>query len=152
MPNLRQSVIEDFWQRKDPRMARILGWMESMEDWMLDDNEDVASSIFALANTLEKVSGKEVVTNADDLLKAMAYMSSPRALRLMNWLEEHFPQGVTVSLTKHARENEDDETAALLLDRLNTLNRLSLLSKIFAPHRTKMIIDVLKDMEKMPDS
>lgn len=150
MPNLRQSVIEDFWQRKDPRMARILGWMESMEDWMLDDNDEVASSIFALANTLEKVSGKDIVANSDDILKAMAYMSSPRALRLLSWFEDHFPQGVSVALTKKAEESET-ETSALLLDRLNTLNRLSLLSKIFSPHRTKMIVDILKDMESSPD-
>ena len=55
MPNLRSSMIDSFWQKKDKRMHRILGWMESMEDWMLDDNEDVANSIYALANTLERV-------------------------------------------------------------------------------------------------
>lgn len=149
MPNLRQSIIEDFWHRKDPRMARILGWMESMEDWMLDDNEEVASSIFALAGTLEKISGKEVLENSEEIIKAMAYMSSPRALRLMEWFDEHFPQGISVSLTRKAQET-DDETASLLLDRLNTLHRLSLLSKIFSPHRTKLIVELLQESENSP--
>lgn len=149
MPNLRQSIIEDFWHRKDPRMARILGWMESMEDWMLDDNEEVASSIFALAGTLEKISGKDVINNSDEIIKAMAYMSSPRALRLMEWFDEHFPQGISVNLTRKAQEM-DDETASLLLDRLNTLHRLSLLSKIFSPHRTKLIVELLQENENSP--
>lgn len=149
MPNLRQSVIEEFWHKKDPRMARILGWMESMEDWMLDDDEDVAGGIFALANTLEKVSARSVIENSEDLLKAMAYMSSPRALRLLEWFEEHFPNGVSVALTQKAREN-DSESAALFLDRLNTLNRLSLLSKIFSPHRTKIIVNILNEADATP--
>lgn len=149
MPNLRQSIIEEFWHRKDPRMARILGWMESMEDWMLDDNEEVSNNIFALANTLEKVSGKDIITNADDIIKLMAYMSSPRALRLMEWFDEHFPQGVSVALTQRAHDLKTD-SAALLLDRLNTLNRLSLLSKIFSPHRTRLIVSVLQEQENAP--
>lgn len=144
MPNLRQSIIEEFWQKKDPRMARILGWMESMEDWMLDDNEDVAEVIFVLANTLERVSKNDIVKNSEDLIKAMAYMSSPRALRLMEWFDERFPQGVSVDLTQKALEMKGDERAELLLDRFQTLQRLSLLSKIFSPHRTRMIVDLLQ--------
>ena len=144
MPNLRQSMIEDFWQKKDPRMARILGWMESMEDWMLDDNEDAAASIFALANTLERVSRKDVLDNSAELIQALSYMSSPRALRLMEGFDEHFPKGVSVELTQRALNMKDDERAALLLDRFNTLHRLSLLTKMFAPHRTKLIVDLLQ--------
>ena len=145
MPNLRQSIIEDFWNKKDPRMARILGWMESMEDWMLDDNEDAANSIFALANTLERVSRKDILEHAPELIQAMAYMSSPRALRLMEWFDEHFPQGISVEITQRALSMKDDERAALLLDRFNTLHRLSLLTKMFAPHRTRMIVDLLRE-------
>lgn len=144
MPNLRQSIIEEFWQKKDPRMARILGWMESMEDWMLDDNEDVAENIFVLANTLERISRNDIVKNSEDLIKVMAYMSSPRALRLMEWFDERFPQGVSVDITQKALDMKGDERAELLLDRLNTLQRLSLLSKMFSPHRTRMIVDLLQ--------
>ena len=149
MPNLRQSIIEEFWHRKDPRMARILGWMESMEDWMLDDNEDVASNIFSLANTLEKISSTDLMNNSEELIKVMAYMSSPRALRLLEWFDEHFPHGVSVALTQKAQELDNDE-GNLLLDRLNTLHRLSLLSKIFSPHRTRMIVDLLQEQENSP--
>ena len=144
MPNLRASLIEEFWTKKDPRMARILGWMESMEDWILDDNEDASESIFALANTLERTSRQNVLANAEDLVKMMAYLSSPRALRLMEWFDEHFPKGVAVEITEKAAEMADDEHAELLLDRFNTLHRLSLLSRMFAPHRTRMIVGLLQ--------
>lgn len=147
MPNLRRSIIDSFWQKKDKRMHRILGWMESMEDWMLDDNEDVANSIYSLANTLERVSKKDVINNSEELIQAMAYMSSPRALRLLEWFDEHFPQGVSLELTQKALAMKDDDAAALLLDRLNTLHRMSLLSKIFNSSRTKVIINLLQQQE-----
>ena len=144
MPNLRQSIVEDFWQKKDARMYRILSWMESMEDWMLDDNEDVANSIFVLANTLERASRDNIIEYSHELIQAMAYMSSPRALRLMEWFDEHFPDGLSVEITNQALQMKDDEHSALLLDRFNTLNRLSLLGKMFSPGRTKKIINLLK--------
>ena len=150
MPNLRQSIIEQFWQKKDPRMARILGWMESMEDWMLDDNEEAAESIYMLANTLERVSRNDVLEHSEDLIKIMAYMSSPRALRLMEWFDEHFPKGVSVELTQKAASIKDDECAELLLDRFNTLHRLSLLGRMFSPHRTRLIVDLLQQNTTAP--
>lgn len=153
MPNLRSSMIDSFWQKKDKRMHRILGWMESMEDWMLDDNEDVANSIYALANTLERVAEKDIVNNAEKLIEAMAYMSSPRALRLLEWFDEHFKQGgVSLKLTQKALSMKDNDRAALLLDRFNTLHRMSLLSKIFSPARTKVIVSLLQQHENSHNS
>jgi len=141
-------MIDSFWQKKDKRMHRILGWMESMEDWMLDDNEDVANSIFALANTLERVSRKDVLTNSEELIQAMAYMSSPRALRLLEWFDQHFAgSGVSVEFTQKALSMKDNDSAALLLDRFNTLHRMSLLSKIFSPNRTKTIVTLMQQHE-----
>lgn len=147
MPNLRKSIVENFWEKKDKRMFRILGWMESMEDWMLDENEEIANSIYALANTLERVSKKDILNNAEELIHAMAYMSSPRALRLMEWFDEHFSQGISIELTQKALSMKDNEQAQLLLDRFDTLNKLSLLSKIFSTQRTKLIVSLLKQQE-----
>lgn len=150
MPNLRRSIIDNFWLKKDRRMHRVLGWMESMEDWMLDENEDVANSIYALANTLERVSKKDVIENAEELIQAMAYMSSPRALRLLEWFDEHFTQGVSLEFTQKALAMKGDERAEILLERFNTLHKMSLLSKIFKPQRTKMIISLMQQQQNNP--
>lgn len=144
MPNLRQSIIEQFWQKKDPRMARILGWMESMEDWMLDDDEEVAARIYSLANTLERADRSDILNNSEDMIKIMAYMSSPRALRLMEWLDTQFESGTSVELTQKAA-GSDDECGQLMIDRFQTLHRLNLLSRIFAPHRSRIISEILRE-------
>ena len=145
--NLRQSVLEDHWRKKDPRLSRILGWMESMEDWMLDDDQEIMDSILSFSTVLEKTSSVRVVENADRLIEIMAYMSAPRAMRLMSWLEERFPDGVSRELLSNAIDMQGDPTADLLVDRLDTLERLSLLSRMFSPARTREIVGILKDVQ-----
>lgn len=145
--NLRQSVLEDYWRKKDPRLSRILGWMESMEDWMLDDDQEIMDSILSFSSVLERTSSSRVAENADRLIEIMAYMSAPRAMRLMSWLEERFPDGVSREILNNAIDMQGDPTADLLIDRLDTLERLSLLCRLFSPARTREIVGILKDFQ-----
>ena len=142
--NLRQSVLEEHWRKKDPRLSRILGWMESMEDWMLDDDQEIMDSILSFSTILERTSPEKIIENADRLIEIMAYLSAPRAMRMMSWMEEKFPEGISKELLNNAVDMQGDPTADLLVDRLDTLDRLSLLSRLFAPARTREIIDILK--------
>lgn len=145
--NLRQSVLEDFWRKKDPRLSRILGWMESMEDWMLDDDQEIMDSILSFSSVLERTSSTRIAENADRLIEIMAYMSAPRAMRLMSWMEEQFPDGVSREILNNAIDMQGDPTADLLIDRLDTLERLSLLCQLFSPTRTREIVSILKDFQ-----
>lgn len=145
MPNLRQSVIEQFWQKKDPRMARILGWMESMEDWMLDDDEDVAEKIYSLASSLERADKEDIIDNSEHLIKVMAYMSSPRSLRLLEWFDSQYADETSVVIIKSAEEMGDDACGKILIDRLQTLQRLNLLSRIFSPSRSRVVAEILNE-------
>lgn len=150
--NLRQSVLEEHWRKKDSRLSRILGWMESMEDWMLDDDPDVMDLILAFSATLERTTAEKIIDNADRLIEIMAYLSAPRAMRLMSWLEERFPEGVSRELLNNAVDMQGDPTADLLVDRLDTLERLSLLSRLFEPARTREIIDILKTAQAQAEA
>jgi hypothetical protein len=144
MPNLRQSVLESFWNNKNQRLARILGWMESMEDWILDDQPTASSKIFELAAALERTTPDRLMDSSQDLAEALAYMSSPRSLRVIQWLDENFGQDACMSLVTHAANNQDiDSSAALMLDRFQRLNQINLLGHIFAPSRSRSILDLL---------
>ncbi len=116
-----------------------------MEDWMLDDNEEAADAINVMAETLETAKRQTVVDNADYLIKVMAYMSSPRALRLLVWFDTHFGENVSVDLTAFAAETKHDPCSVLFLDRFETLHRLDLLSTLFHPRRTRLIAEILQD-------
>lgn len=144
MPNLRQSVIETFWNTKNPRLARILGWMETMEVWILDDRPKASGKIFELAAALERTSTDLLAESAQELTDALAYMSSARALRLVQWMDEMFGQDASMDLMTHATDNQEvDNSAALMLDRFQRLNRLNLMGHIFAPQRSRAILDLL---------
>ena len=126
----------------------IIGYYYNKKRRVLYNNDYyVANSIYALANTLERVSKKDVIENAEELIQAMAYMSSPRALRLLEWFDEHFTQGVSLEFTQKALAMKGDERAEILLERFNTLHKMSLLSKIFKPQRTKMIIRLMQQQQ-----
>jgi hypothetical protein len=96
---------------------------------------------------LERTTSGKVLENADRLIEIMAYMSAPRAMRVVSWIEERFPDGVSRDLLNNAIDMQGDPTADLLVDRLDTLERLSLLTRLFSPARTREIVDILKSMQ-----
>lgn len=143
--NLRKSIVAEFWKSRDPRMAMILQWMESMEDWSMDDDRGFSEALLQLTPKMETSSRNALVENTELLLQVMAYMSSGRSLRLLEWFDEHFPQGLSVELVEMARDQEDDPRAQILIDRLRSLQSLSLLGRVFSPARVRRISMLLAD-------
>ena len=141
--NLRKSLIERFWNEQDPRMARILRWMDNTEKWMLDERPDVLQALTALSQSMSKSSPAALADRFDPLLDVLAYMSSSRALRIIEWMDRNYAGGLSLRLVERALERPD-ERAQLLIDRLQTLRSLSVLGKIFAESRIKRAIHILK--------
>lgn len=141
--NLRKSLIERFWSEQDPRMARILRWMDNTENWMLDERPDVLQALTALSQSMSKSSPSALVDRFDPLLDVLAYMSSSRALRIIEWMDRNYQGGISLRLVERALERPDPR-AQLLIDRLQTLRSLSVLGKIFSRTRINRAIHILK--------
>lgn len=151
--NLRKSVVQQFWQSRHPRAAKILSWMESVEDWGVDDHEAVAQALTRLAERLPNASQKVLSEQTDRLLDIMAYMSAPRALRLLEWLDQRFAQGaLSVALVERATARADDARAQVLIDRLQALRSLDLLSQVFSPARIQTVTELLRDDPSLDDA
>lgn len=145
--NLRKSIVTEFWKSRDPRMNVILQWMEGMEDWGMDDDKDFSDALLKLVPHMERASRTAMLENSDPLIHIMAYMSSSRAMRMLEWFDEHYQQGLSVELVQLSQERQDDPQSQLMLDRLRALQSLSLLGRIFSPARTRLISDLLRDPE-----
>lgn len=143
--NLRTSVVQDFWRNRDDRIARILGYMEDVEDWMVDDHEAVLGELTKLAERIHNSNGHKLADRTDAVLNILAYMSSSRAMRLLEWLDYRFHNELALQLVERAAERGDDPRAQLLIDRLQTLRSLALLGRIFSPSRTRLVSDLLRD-------
>lgn len=148
--NLRKSIVNEFWRAKNPRMGMILQWMEDMEDWGMDDDQGFTEALLILVPHMEKAPRDAMLDNAEPLIQVMAYMSSSRALRLIEWFDEHFPQGLSLEMVEMAQEQEDDPRAQILLDRLRALQSLSLLGQVFSPARTRLITNLLREIGETP--
>lgn len=148
--NLRKSIVAEFWKTRNPRMSMILQWMEDMEDWGMDDDQGFSEALLLLVPQMERAERSSMLENAEPLLQVMAYMSSSRALRLLEWFDEHFPQGLSLELVELAQESTDDPKAQLMLDRLRALQSLSLLGQVFSPARTRLITNLLRETSEIP--
>ena len=142
--NLKKSIVTEYWKKADPRMARILSVMENVEHWTVDDTQSVADAISDLAKKMDKSSKETLAKLSEELLYVMGYISSSKALRMVKWMDESHP-GLSVHYIMEARQMQEWPPARLLLDRLQTIKSLSLMGKVFAASRTKLIAALLKD-------
>jgi len=150
--NLRENVVSDYWRTRDKRMQIILEWMEGMEEWRLDGDQDFSRSLLELQPKLEGASRGGMLDISDDFLKVMAYMSASRAMRLMEWMDGKFEKSLSVEYVQLAQDYAaENPTHQLMLDRLRALHSVSLLGKVFSPQRTQIITRFLIEQNEDPD-
>lgn len=149
MLNLKKSVVQEYWKKSDPRLAKILGVMENVEHWTLDDIEAVSVAITDLGKKLDKTSKRTLASLSEDLIVIMGYISSGKFFRLIKWMDETHP-GLSVHFIMEARQLQQEwNPARLMVDRIQTINSLQLIGKVFAPSRTRLIVELIKDDRKL---
>lgn len=147
MLNLKKSIVDDYWRKTSPRMSKVISIMQDVEFWLLDDKKEVNDALNVLAKSMDKASRNTLLEQAPSILYVMAYISSGKSLRMMSWFDEKHQNGLTVDLVDLAKKNPENTHARLLLDRLQTIKSLSLMNKVFAQSRTRLIIEILKGNE-----
>lgn len=148
MLSLKKRMVEEYWQKTDRRMSKILNVMNNVEHWTKDDESAIKDKLSDFGGKLETAK-RDVLSNiAEKLIHTMGYISAAKALRIMNWLDETHP-GMSVHYTMEAKRLATDlPTANIMIERLSTIRSLSLISKVFAPNRAKLINELLKDDKK----
>jgi hypothetical protein len=140
--NLRANIIDQFWETRDPRMRQILDQMATGEYWQMDSRERVAEALAALTGKLDRAEPEVIERCLPHLVRLMAYLSAPRAMRLLEWMSERHDT-LAVAITREAAVM-DDPCGRLMVERVQTIKSLSLLSNIFAPERVKQITELLR--------
>lgn len=148
MLNLKKSVVQEYWKKSDPRLARALNVMENVEHWTLDDIEAVSLAITDLGKKMDKTSKRTLASLSEELIMIMGYISSGKFFRLIKWMDETHP-GLSVHFIMEARQLQQEwSPARLMVDRIQTINSLQLIGKVFAPSRTRLIVELLKDEQR----
>lgn len=143
--NFNNTIVSSFWKKSDQKVSKAISIMENVEHWVLDDVPEVAKELIAIGKKINLASKDALNENANEITLMMAYISCGKALRLLNWLNETYPN-LSFYYVLNARQNiENSKESRLLIDRLQTIKTLSLLNKVFSEERTNTIIDLLKE-------
>lgn len=142
---LLDTYIRDHWKKKDARLYRTLRLMDNVEFWVLDEDEEFSDKISGLGNLLSNAKQDQIESCIGSLITVIAYTSSSKAIRIVNWIEEEYPD-LFQKMMSSVHSHPYPKSAKLFLTRLKTLKNLDLISRIFNPDRSQRINSWLKTL------
>jgi len=146
MPDLSNQACHDFWHEyRDPMIYRVICFMESVEDWTLDNHPDLEAAMAELGEALEDI-GNIDLQNEAEFIRVAAYIKAGRGLRLLQTLDTAYP-GAASKLLMYAEENttSSDDVPGLFLRRNIVFERLRLLGRVFSPERFALVTKALEE-------
>lgn len=125
-------------------MLRAIRRMESAEGWAIDDEPETQDNLLALAAGLRHRDDYAAILQQPlEVLMALGYIRSGRALRLLAALDEAVP-GAIEQLTEIAYAEQRQPAIRVHLDRLETLDRLSLINQVFGKTARDELLQALE--------
>jgi hypothetical protein len=145
------ATVDAYLEERGSDFASRVRVMERAEPWALDAQSHVKAGgpnkIQDLLAQLEAVLQAFVQANlqvpAPQVTQLLALLRSGRALALISWSDEMWP-GNGVQLLEHAIEHADKEEGCfLLLDRMQHLDRVMLLSRVFSMASIRDVLEAI---------
>ncbi len=146
MPDLSKDGVNQFWHEyRDPAIYRLICFMESVENWVPEDSEELEAAIDKLGATLDDIGNREL-GNDDKFIKTCCSLSSGRSLRLLQILDIANP-GAASRLLIHAEEETKNEKDlhAVFLRRNIVFERLRLMTRVFSKQRMELVLRALEN-------
>lgn len=149
MPDLSREAVHRFWSEyPDPTVYRVIAFMEGVEDWTLDGDEEVEAALLQLSEELDDIGSIDMSELGHELMfiRIASHIKTGRGLKLLQAIDSVHP-GSASKVLMHAEEISEgsDDPAGLLLRRNIVFERLRLLSRIFAKDRVAMILNALEE-------
>lgn len=149
--SLDTATLVGYWRRFDPELADLVGVMDRAEAWTLDDHPEVAQRLVRLGQRLDGVAQARALAGADrrDALLFLAYISTSRAIRVIQWMDEQ--GGYGSALVERLLQATSDVDAMvpeaalrqLLARRLHVFNNTPYFCKLFATARLKSLANAI---------
>lgn len=144
MPDLSIKASHKYWfEYKDQMIYRVLSFMESVENWTLDDNPQLEEAMQKLGNALEDI-GNIDLQKEDEIIKLALHIKAMRMLRLLQCLDTANP-GSASKILMHAEQKSvnSSDVPSLFLRRNVVFERLRLLGRIFSAERLVLVTKAL---------
>lgn len=149
MPDLSNKASLEYWKGfQDPSIFRVISFMETVENWVVDGNPEIENALKELGDAMENVTKFEL-SKESNYLDMGCHLRTGRVLRILQAIDTISP-GSASKVLMHAEENADgvDNAAGLFLRRNIVFERFRLLPRVFANERLNLIVDLLSQDEE----
>lgn len=90
MLSLASESVKEYWAATSPELGALFDRIERTEDWTLDSHPDIADRLvqFGLRLANPDMVGKLEDASKDDLIFFLVYISTGKAFRVIQWMDE----------------------------------------------------------------
>ena len=149
MLELDAHAVRAHWLSVAPDLGPLFDQIERVEDWTVDEVPAIAQRIVSFGHSLGATGAAGALESADplQLLYVLVHMSSSRALRIIQWLDDHH-DGLGTRLVEAMLLRDGaavyagvphETLARTLITRLSVFQNKSFFAGIFAPQRLRKI-------------
>lgn len=151
MPDLSHPTCSKFWKDyTDPMIYRVVTFMEGVESWTLDGDDNLEAAIAELGKVLDEIGQVDMSTLGHEpaFIRLAANIKSSRALRLLQAVDTVHP-GSASRLLINAEETSQstEDPAGIFLRRNIVFERLRLLGRVFSTERFRLVMRALEGEE-----
>lgn len=147
--DLSADGVRNHWRAHG--VERLIAAMERCEPWAVDvrpEYVEAAERIVAqVAQSFNAAPASSVTKSVNSepalTIEFMGYLRSGRALALFAWLTQVNPE-IPKLLIQEARFGDDD-FGSILVERITTLEKQHLLSRVFSPERIALVLELLAE-------
>jgi len=147
--NLSEATVGAVWRERG--VAALIKAMERCEHWVVDGHADYKAQAEQIINqvteALNSTDMEAVVRGVQAhpvrLIDFMGHLRTGRALAMFSWLVDLHPD-IGQILLSEARYG-DQEFGAILIERITTMERQFLLSRVFSPERIALVLELIED-------
>ena len=90
MLDLSTDAIRSYWMENSPELAQLFDELETSESWVIDKFPEIEGRLIRFGKLVSAISDPAVLlrANHDDLLFLLVYISTSKAMRILEWLDE----------------------------------------------------------------
>lgn len=147
--DLSQESSDAFFSERDPALAKAIQGMESCESWTRDRVDSVQNALQNFADHVEDFDLDNIPNDLHNrLIILLGYISSGKAIKLLMWIDQCSPNFVARTLAEAQMlaviDKPNEEASRLFIERFEVLERLNMLSRVFAEDRLSVVERVLR--------
>lgn len=143
------------WHKFSPELGALFCTIEKTEDWTLDNHPDIADRLVNFGLRLADPQATKRLAEADNnsMLFFLCYISTSKAFRLINWMDDA-QEGLGTRLLNSLLERNgegifanvaDPSLAGVMIQRLRVIQNTPYLHKLLHPSLLNDILHAIED-------